>query len=117
MKIFFTLLVCGVLAYLGWHNFISNKTIEPLYEGQYVIVYGRDRCGLTQKYLKALGKKEIELIYEKVDEKEIADELHSRMQQAGLSTKRYNLPVIDVNGQIFIRPEIDTILALYDTEE
>ena len=43
----------------------------------------------------------------------MADLLHSRMQASGISTARYDLPVIDVNGQLMVRPELDVVLGRY----
>ena len=114
MKFFFSLILIGVIAYFGWKNFVSNKKNDALYEEPYLLVYGRDRCGWTQKYLKDLEAEEIEPIYEIVDKQEVSDELHTRMEKAGLSTRSYGLPVIDVNGQLFIRPNLNKILTIYD---
>ena len=114
MKFLFSLILIGVIAYFGWQNFVLDKKNEALYEEPYVLVYGRDRCGWTQKYLKDLEAEEIEPIYEIVDKQEVSDELHTRMEKAGLSTRSYGLPVIDVNGQLFIRPNLNKILTIYD---
>jgi hypothetical protein len=95
-------------------KFRFGQKNEALYEEPYVLIYGRDRCGWTQKYLKDLEAEEIEPIYEIVDKQEVSDELHTRMEKAGLSTISYGLPVIDVNGQLFIRPNLNKILTIYD---
>ncbi len=113
MKFLFSLILIGVIAYFGWQYFVLEKN-EALYEEPYVLVYGRDSCGWTRKYLNDLKAEEIEPIYEIVDEQEVSNELHTRMEKAGLSTRRYGLPVIDVNGQLFIRPDLDTILTIYN---
>ena len=117
MKKFMTLVLVVVVAYFAWQKYFKDNHIEPLYEEPYVIVYGRDRCGWTQKYLKDLENEEVDLIYESVDSKDVCDELHPRMKDAGLDIRRYLLPVIDVNGQILIRPELDIILEAYELEE
>jgi hypothetical protein len=101
------------VAYFGWQRISKDNQIKPLYEEPYVVVYGRDSCGWTQKYLKDLEDEGVDLIYESVDSKDVCDELHPRMKDAGLDIKRYNLPVIDVNGQFFIRPELEKVLAAY----
>jgi hypothetical protein len=117
MKFLFSLILIGVIAYFGWQNFVLNKKNEALYEEPCVLVYGRDSCGWTRKYLNDLEAEEIEPIYEIVEEQEVSNELHTRMEKAGLSTRRYGLPVIDVNGQLFIRPDLDTILSIYDMDK
>ncbi|MCP4553644.1 MAG: hypothetical protein GY834_16740 [Bacteroidetes bacterium] len=115
MKNLFTVIIVILVCYFGWQKIFhkSNQT-EGLYEDPYVIVYGRDSCGWTQQYLKDLKNEGIELIYESVDNEGVGDELHSRMREAGIDTRRYNLPVIDVNGQIFVRPKLDIVLEVYE---
>ena len=49
-----------------------------------------------------------------VDEQATADSLHSRMEAAGISTRRYNLPVVDTNGSIQVRPDFDDVLNKYN---
>jgi hypothetical protein len=114
-KIFFigVLLIAG---YFGWQKLShgAHDKLEPLYEKPYVVVYGRDRCGLTKKCLKNLKNKEIEVVYETIDRREVVEELHPRMEEAGLSTRNYGLPVVDVNGHMFIRPDIATIIEAYN---
>jgi hypothetical protein len=112
-----TLILVVGIAYFAWQKFFNEHPVEPLYEEPYVIVYGRDRCGWTQKYLKDLKNEEVDLIYESVDNQDVCDELHPRMKDAGLDIRRYNLPVIDVNGHFFIRPDLDLILDAYEIEE
>ena len=115
-KIFFLLVVCAA-GYFAWQK-ISHDTseggLEPLYEMPYVVVYGRDRCGLTQKCQKSLREEDLSFVYKNIDKEEVADEIHARMQEAGLDTRSYGLPVVDVNGRIFIRPTLKTILDAYD---
>lgn len=115
-KIIFLLAVCAA-GYFAWqkisHN-ASDGSLEPLYKRPYVVVYGRDRCGLTQKCQKSLREEDLSFVYENIDKKEVADELHARMQEAGLDTRSYGLPVVDVNGRIFIRPTLEKILDAYD---
>jgi hypothetical protein len=48
--------------------------------------------------------------YFSVDDNDAADELHLRMKASGISTRRYNLPVVDVNGDISIRPKAKYVL-------
>lgn len=42
----------------------------------------------------------------------VTNSLHIRMERAGISTQRYNLPVVDVSGQIDVRPTTETIVSL-----
>ncbi len=117
MKKLLFLVLVAVTVYIGWQKMPADNRNEPLYEEPYIIVYGRDSCGWTQKYLKDLENEGVLLFYESVDDEVVRGELHPRMQNAGLDIRRYNLPVIDVNGQIFIRPELSTVLAAYENFE
>jgi hypothetical protein len=62
-------------------KFRFGQKNEALYEEPYVLLYGRDRCGWTQKYLKDLEAEEIEPIYKIVYKQEVSDELHTRMKK------------------------------------
>jgi len=83
-------------------------------EEPYIAVYGRDSCGYTQKALVELSQGNINIKYFKVDEREVADLLHSRMEASNISTRRYNLPVVDVNGKVYVRPDAKEVLANYN---
>jgi hypothetical protein len=114
MKKLIILIVIIIGGYYFWNNYMDHSSkLEPLYDRSYIVVYGRDSCGWTQKYRKELGDMHIFYIYKSVDDKNSADELHQKMAKAGLDTSYYNLPVIDVNANIFIRPEMGKVLASY----
>ncbi len=104
------IVLCIAIAYKSWDHFTANKSLDPLYDKPYVAVYGRDSCGFTQNTLKVLSSKGIAYVYLKVDDRDVADQLHPRMEQAGISTRSYLLPVVDVNGKIFVRPETGDII-------
>jgi hypothetical protein len=90
-------------AFKGWNHYQSTS-VAPLYTAPYVAVYGRDSCSITQRMLKDLRAQSIRYEYHRVDDKAVADTLHERMNSAGISTRRYNLPVVDVSGHIEVRP-------------
>jgi hypothetical protein len=120
MKKILILVVLLIAGYFLWQKMSQNTkdgTLEPLYDKPYVVVYGRDECGLTQQCLRDLEIAGIKVIYKIVDNREVADEYHPRMEKAGLDTRNYGLPVVEVNGQIFIRPELDKILETYKNYE
>jgi hypothetical protein len=112
----FVILVLAAQQMAVFHN-NTNKIIETSYDKPYVVVYGRDSCGWTQKYFSDLRNEGIEAIYKSVDNEEVCDELEPRMEKAGLDTRSYYLPVIDANGQIFIRPELNKVLEAYKNYE
>jgi len=115
MKKTLALIALCAAGYFAWQKLSpsGDNALEPLYDKPYVVVYGRDGCGLTQNCLKSLRAQGIDAVYEIIDEQEVADEIHARMQKAGLDTRRYGLPVVDVNGRIFIRPALGTVLEAY----
>lgn len=91
----------------------SRSQLEPLYPPPYVAVYGREACGYTQKYRQDISALSMRSYSKDIDDPATADVLHSRMEKAGLDTSRYELPVLDVNGKIFIRPPMDQVVKAY----
>jgi len=82
-------------------------------EGQYVFVYGRDSCGYTKRMRAQLDSAGIGYSYKAIDDEKVADELHNKMRSAGVDTRRYNLPVVEVNAYILVRPDIGEVTDLY----
>ena len=115
MKNIIIIMLVIIGGYQGWNKFSYLLTKpEPLHQQPYVTVYGRNSCGFTQKALRDLKKAGIPFEYYLVDDKSVADSLHSRMEKSGLSTRRYNLPVIDVNNNLSIRPKSSVIITKYN---
>ncbi len=116
MKKIILIIIIIIIGWFAWSLISGHRhNLEPLYTEPYIVVYGRDACGLTRQLMQNLDKQGIYYIYKNIDLNSVADELHSRMKKAGLNTKRYGLPVVDVNSVIFIRPEIDTVFKRYLT--
>jgi glutaredoxin len=103
MKRFIVLALIAFAGYLGWQRF-GKPGLEPLYDQPYVVVYGRESCGYTTQTLNALKQAGIDAEFMSVDDRSPADELHERMQRSGLDTRRYLLPVVDLNNSLSIRP-------------
>lgn len=100
--------------YKAWQSFTPQSMELPLlYDKPYIVVYGRDTCGWTQKLKKELHQQGIPFEYKIVDQPSVGNELHPRMRQGGLNISYYNLPVVDVNGRIFMRPSLEKILEEY----
>jgi glutaredoxin len=114
MKKIFLLVIVGLAGYQIWgqYSYLLSKP-EPLYDQAYVVVYGRDSCGFTQQTLKQLKRSGIPFEYENVDDQTVADLLHDRMEKSGISTRRYNLPVVDVNNHLSIRPDSREVVQEY----
>jgi glutaredoxin len=110
MKNLILLALVIAIGYKIW-NSPQAESVEPLYDYPYIIVYGRDSCGFTQKTIQELRQAGIKFKYMSVDDKPVADVLHSRMKSVGLNTSRYYLPVVDVNNSIRIRPDNKELIA------
>ena len=114
MKNIFIILILVGAGYQGWNKFSPSLTkSDPLYDEPYIVVYGRNSCGHTQQTLKELKKSGIPFEYKIIDDKSVADQLHSRMNNSGIDTRRYNLPVVDVNNNFSIRPKSSSIIDSY----
>ncbi|MDO6621209.1 glutaredoxin domain-containing protein [Shewanella sp. 6_MG-2023] len=109
MKQGLLLLLIGFCLYKAWQDFGPKPILPPLYNEPYVAVYGRDSCGHTQRLLRGLRQQGIEPHYLNVDDKNIADRLHARMEMQNIATQRYNLPVVDVNASLAIRPTLASV--------
>jgi len=110
--IFLALIGAG---YQGWNTMSRpSENFEPLHEEPYIVVYGRNSCGFTQRTIKDLKAAGIPFEYRTVDDKKVANLLHSRMQLSGIDTRRYNLPVIDVSNHLSVRPESSSIIEAFN---
>ena len=54
-----------------------------------------------------------ERLGEIIDEDPGRSEAFSRMKQAGLDTRSFTLPVVDVNAEILVQPESPAVIAKY----
>ena len=89
------------------------KDLPPLYREPYIVVYGRDRCPITTNFRKYLDSGDIPFEYKSVDNGGVEKELHSRMAEGELYFGRYDLPVVDLNGVLYIRPPFRFITRKY----
>lgn len=113
MRTLIILALIGFGCYEAWKKFgpaqspeVEQIAVSPLFDEPYVAVYGRDTCRFTQKLLKELQASRIEYHYYIVDEKPVADRLHATMIDQGMDVRRYNIPVVDVSGDLSIRPSV-----------
>ena len=112
MKQLLVLAALAMGAYQLWQWHLANRAV-PEMSAPYIVVYGRDSCGYTSKLRRYLAERGVPFHYRVVDEKSVADDLHGRMNRAGISTRRYNLPVVDVSGVLSIRPEPANVVHDY----
>ncbi len=86
----------------------------PLYDVPYVVVYGRQSCSLTRKMMEGLDQNGIPYILESIDDYWLkVNELYPRMKAAGIYEGTIRLPVVDVSGELMIRPSISTVVEKY----
>lgn len=101
----------GYIAYQRYEKSHDNYIDHG--SAPYIAIYGRDSCGYTQGLKKFLDSAGISYDYYRVDNKKSADRLHAKMQDAGISTRHYNLPVVDISGEISVRPDPREVVAEY----
>lgn len=109
--VIFLLVVVGALH--AWQRFAPKDPLPLEMAAPYVVVYGRDTCGYTTRMRDALRGAGIPFDYRIVDQPDVADRLHMRMNQAGLQTRRYGLPVVEVSGQMWERPDAVEVMDAY----
>jgi hypothetical protein len=115
MKKIIMLAIIGFGVFQAWGKYWPESSVVPIFTEPYVAVYGRDSCSVTQNMLKDLKSSNINYHYFEVDNKSVADKLHKRMSDVGISTRKYNLPVVDVNGQLSVRPKFVKVSNDYET--
>lgn len=98
-----------VLGGYQFYNQINLGKVEPEYDYSYVVIYGRDSCGWTSQMRKNLTAQGIEFKYRKIDDSVVANHIHQRMNSSGIDTRYYLLPVVEVNGNIQVRPETNWV--------
>ena len=115
MKNILIIMVLVAAGYQAWNRFSPSVTgPEPVHDGPYIVVYGRNSCSFTLQTLKDLEASGVPFEYRIVDDKSVAVSLHARMQDAGMNTRRYNLPVVEVNNNFSIRPRPESIIESYN---
>lgn len=115
------LLIYGAVVYFDRHREPTAPAPAAAASGamvieenaRYVAVYGRQSCGYTQEMLRNLEQAGIEHRFFSVDDQAISGPMHERMQQKGLDTSYYLLPVVEVGGKMSIRPEFSQVSARY----
>ena len=105
------------LVIFGFYHYVYKPSavdtpsgVQVSNSGKYVAVYGRDSCSVTKQTLSYMSQNGIEYTYQNIDDQDIADRLHNKMKSQGISTKKYNLPVVDFNGELSVRPNKTEIL-------
>jgi glutaredoxin len=113
MKQLLLVIFIAAAVYHGWQKFSGESILAHAPESPYVIVYGRNSCGWTSRMRTQLENAGIAFDYRIVDDRQVADDLHAKMESLGMDTRSYYLPVVEVSGRIFIRPDMDTVVNIY----
>ena len=104
----------GIAGYNAWASHRQKLfPLEPLYQKPYVVVYGRESCGNCQALRRGLAAGGVPYAWKIIDEDPGRSEAFSRMKQAGLDTRSFTLPVVDVNAEILVQPESPAVIAKY----
>ncbi|WP_434777201.1 hypothetical protein [Neisseria sp. Ec49-e6-T10] len=79
----------------------------------YMIVYGKDSCGLTRRMIDQLNHKNIPYVYKSTDIRQYSNEMYNKMRLARLNTSSFMLPVVEVNRYMLVSPDAPKVLQLY----
>lgn len=79
----------------------------------YIIVYGRENCSACKTVKRRLSDTQVVYVYKDMTDESVRSEVYSRMERAGMDTKKFLIPVIDVNGSLAIRPNFRDLLYRY----
>jgi glutaredoxin len=112
-KIFITFLVIGLglaAAYLLPRKASSGPFLS---NDPYIIIYGRTNCSICQDYQQRLDNQDIAYTFKDIGDTNVQDELYPKMKKAGLNSGYFQIPVIDVNGKVSIRPELRDVINGY----
>ena len=111
------LMILAALLLVGFQSAQAQDTkVEPEFDKPYISVYGSDTCWYTQRMRKDLTAANVPFNYYLVEDQAVKGKLNRRMWAAGIPTKRINLPVVDVNGTLSVRPESAEVLAQFQGE-
>jgi hypothetical protein len=108
--VIFVILILSAVGYQVWH--IRASRARPWSNGSHIVVYGRESCSITRDFMSGLDSSGAGYVFKNVDDRSVLEELFARMKNAGLDTTSFSLPVVDVNGRMFIRPELNRVLEL-----
>lgn len=83
-----------------------------------VLVYGRDGCGYTRQMLASLQGRNIPVTYVDLDLPHASSAFHERFDGTGLAGPRgYALPVVEVDGEVSMRPTPDVVAYHFQTRD
>ena len=103
--------------YVAWQNYVKDTGLEPLYDESYVVVYGVERCPVCKKLRHQLDGTDLEYEWVDLDLTENGwEDFGIRADKAGLP-RGGRVPFVEINGEMFHRPDFDTIIEIYNQGE
>jgi len=109
MKKLLIILILLGFGHKGWEMY-RRHSMQPLHAQPYLVVYGRETCGYTKSLMRDLNQSGVRYEFVNIDDQQVSDLLHRRMEEAGIETRRYNLPVVDLNNSISVRPDNNDVI-------
>ncbi len=76
----------------------------------YIHVFGRKSCGYTRRLLTQLNDAGVPYQYFTIDHRPVNDYVSELLTSAGHSSNHFDMPVVDVNHEISIRPNADNLV-------
>jgi len=108
------ILVIGLcLGMMGCAAHGQFRPAGPVSGTPYLTVYGTETCSGCKGFRRALDKKDIPYTFKNIRDEAMRYEMYSRMEVAGLNTRNYLIPVVDVNGELAAFPSVDDTLERY----
>lgn len=107
------LLIAGVPSLAGCSTSGAFFSEKPVQQVPYIIVYGRESCPACTTFKQKLDDSGVRYTSKDMGDPNVRDEVISRLEKAGFTAERFSIPVIDVNGDLAIRPPLTDVLDRY----
>jgi hypothetical protein len=79
----------------------------------YIHVFGRDSCAYTQRLLARLDEANVAYQYFSIDTNLVNEYLGELLAKAGHTNNYFDIPVVDVNRDVKIRPNADELVRKF----
>ncbi|WP_026317959.1 thioredoxin domain-containing protein [Algicola sagamiensis] len=109
------LTVLGFIVYQVYFdkNNMGFVSAAPLYSGKYVEVYGKKDDIATEAMMRYLDDAGVNFNYVRLEKQENWEFISKRLKNAGDERHHWDLPIVDINGQITTNPDPDKIIVKY----
>ena len=82
-----------------------------------IIVYGRESCPISTRYIQALDELHVPYEYKIITDSQNEDEMWLKLSNAGYSGRSVDLPVIQYQGKVASRPIISYVIQPYLSQD